>query len=1136
MGSAWQENERYMANSIEAQKNLFKAQWQNMVLSMPFEDLEKAVFKAGTAILKFVNSDIGALIAKQALVTAGVVALGKAFNVLNAKGLLSLPNIIAKVTSAVETLTATCMANPLIAGTAIVAAASVAIITAFKKEANAAHELSEKAKELGEQASQSANNVQTLTSQLKDIDSQIKDINDKELTVADVQQTAELEKQKQALQEQKEAIQLKLKLEQETLATLRQQTAEAAKQAMNKMHDKGYSSYKMLTDDEASTFQSDETINVGKKRFASVDVQYDNVQDEIRGRIKDFNDIKQAITEAQEEQSKLNSSTQEYADKQRDIDNLKEQLSNTKDILTEYAKNVLAIVEAGGEEANAYKDIAEALSNYLGLANDAQDTKVPSDESLTNTKEAKNETESLEKTIENAVGSLQSMQSAYSTLSNAVQEYNSQGSLSADTLANLTKLSSDQIACLEMHNGKLTLNTQLLNNQFEAEKQVMINKLEDARDTELLALAHNTLNASALNATSGLSQAGTQADATGKHFDALSGKASALANILNTIFNQGKATPDFNKQFKAIQDKYNKMIDEIKNTKLQTPKAIGGGGGGGGHRKGGGHKGGGGGGSSSDSYLESFKKEQAELKHQLEMDEITQSEYYDKLDKLNEKYFGKASGRSSKYVEQYKQNQEEIYKGRKQAYSKAFDDEKNALKDSLDMNEITEIEYYEKLEQLNEKYFGQLDKNHKQYAKEYKKNEEEIYKGTKQVYDKVKNYLQKAVEKGYERAINAIKEEEKQAVKEIENQINALKKQKDEVIKGIEKQISGLKKHRTEVEKYWDAQINKIKEQNEQIEKQNQMLEYQKQLEEAKAQKVMVMKGGKFQLGEDTSAVEQAENALNTYTEQQASEQRIQELERLKQAQLDSIDEQIEKLQEYKDYMSEYYDNQIEALEQYKEETQARYEEQIDNLQKQLDTFKEGYQKAEDLENARLTAEVMASNEEASVWQKRLENLSFAISQYNALLSQLGKGGKVSSKFKPSNIKANLSAQVAGIDSALTARASGDANFKRNEIALVGESPNTEMIIGSQLNQSINGGKLLHLAKGSGIVNAESTSTLAGLLNGIKPNDKYNKNATQQVFNFGSISLPNVTDSNSFVHDISNRFNNYSIQFSNKRQ
>ena len=111
------------------------------------------------------------------------------------------------------------------------------------------------------------------------------------------------------------------------------------------------------------------------------------------------------------------------------------------------------------------------------------------------------------------------------------------------------------------------------------------------------------------------------------------------------------------------------------------------------------------------------------------------------------------------------------------------------------------------------------------------------------------------------------------------------------------------------------------------------------------------------------------------------------------------------------------------------------------------------------------------------------------------------------------------------------------AIFKNDEIALVGESPNAELVIGSKLNKSVNSGTLAHLAKGSGVVNAESTQTLAGLLNGLASPSVNNTNrSVQQNFNFGTLTLPNVSNAETFVGALRDKFNNYSIQYSTMKK
>ena len=474
----------------------------------------------------------------------------------------------------------------------------------------------------------------------------------------------------------------------------------------------------------------------------------------------------------------------------------------------------------------------------------------------------------------------------------------------------------------------------------------------------------------------------------------------------------------------------------------------------------------------------------------------------------------------------------------KDAWKEAFEEEQRLLKHSLEMNEITEIEYYEKLKDLNEKYFGEVSGNHKKYLKEYQENEEEIYKGLKSIYDKVRDYLKEAVEQGYEKAINAIKKEEKALLAEIKSQIEALKKEKKHVLDGIKDEVNALKRQKEEAQKYYNDQIDALKRENEEIEEQNELLEYQQALQQAKSKKVMVFQEGKFQLTEDESAVAQAEQNLAQYQSKAAYEKQIQQLEDLRDATVESIEERIQAMEDYYDYMEDYYDRRIESMEEYYNEVQNQYEKQIEALQEQLDAFKEGYQKQEDLENARLAAQVLGINERSLLYEQDLANLESYINATNKMLESLGEAGvTVSSDYKGVQVSTQGVSKIGSVDSSVKRRAKGDASFSGDEIALVGESPNAELVLGSHLNHSLGGGSLLNLSKGSGVVNAESTATLAGLLNGLaNPTSVSNSRTTQQNFSFGSITLPNVTDANSFVKTLSTQFNNYAIQYSNVRK
>ena len=83
-------------------------------------------------------------------------------------------------------------------------------------------------------------------------------------------------------------------------------------------------------------------------------------------------------------------------------------------------------------------------------------------------------------------------------------------------------------------------------------------------------------------------------------------------------------------------------------------------------------------------------------------------------------------------------------------------------------------------------------------------------------------------------------------------------------------------------------------------------------------------------------------------------------------------------------------------------------------------------------------------------------------------------------------------------------RASGDSSINSSGAYIVGENPNKEIVLGSKLNNGV----AMNLSKGSGVVNAKSTSTLAGLLN-----------------NLGEISGIGATSNNNTTKSVNNNFN-----------
>ena len=97
----------------------------------------------------------------------------------------------------------------------------------------------------------------------------------------------------------------------------------------------------------------------------------------------------------------------------------------------------------------------------------------------------------------------------------------------------------------------------------------------------------------------------------------------------------------------------------------------------------------------------------------------------------------------------------------------------------------------------------------------------------------------------------------------------------------------------------------------------------------------------------------------------------------------------------------------------------------------------------------------------------------------------------------------------------------GDPSISENGIYLVGDKPSQELVIGSKLN-----GVPLNLDKGTGVVNAKSTSTLAGMLNTLSSDKEHigtlNKNTSttnNDNLSIGSVTVSgaNIDDGESFV-------------------
>lgn len=437
-------------------------------------------------------------------------------------------------------------------------------------------------------------------------------------------------------------------------------------------------------------------------------------------------------------------------------------------------------------------------------------------------------------------------------------------------------------------------------------------------------------------------------------------------------------------------------------------------------------------------------------------------------------------------------------KSSEDAWLKAYKAEKETIDAMYENGTLSAEQYQEKLLELQAKYLTDTKEHQEKYASEIKSLYEDIYKALK---DSVKDSLDE-MKDAHDKAEDALKKQHEAQEKSIKNQIELLKRQKEAV------------------EDSYDAQIEALKREREEYENQLELMKLKESLAKAQQQYQYVMnENGRFEWTQDQNAVDEAQEELYEEQLKQAYEKQLQDLEDAKDAAVALYEQQIQDLEDYYDQVQEANDEAEEALEAHNEAIEEQYEKAIEDF----DLY------AEMLNNGQL-AQIESEN---ANWATRLTNLAQFVNSYNAMLAELGNEGATvspSASFSGGSSSKSSSKTTSGSTTKYKMKkakvldvkkhASGVSSISDDELALVGDSPNQELVIGSKLN-----GVPLTLTSGSGVVNAKSTKSLAGLLNSI-PNlgNNYNttNNNSQHSIHIDTINLPQVQNGNDFVDYLQN--------------
>lgn len=325
----------------------------------------------------------------------------------------------------------------------------------------------------------------------------------------------------------------------------------------------------------------------------------------------------------------------------------------------------------------------------------------------------------------------------------------------------------------------------------------------------------------------------------------------------------------------------------------------------------------------------------------------------------------------------------------------------------------------------------------------------------------------------------------------IDKEIKALREAKEAEEERVEAEIDALKERREAQEAYWDAKIEKVKKANEILEEQNKLQELEQNLALAKSKKVKVFTGEGFEYKEDVDAVSKASQELSDYKREQQIAKEVERLEELKKKALANIDKQIKGWEKYKKEMQKNFDAQIKALENYKD---------------QLDDLTNGYKEQQD----KLIAEqLLGAKLEQGNWQLRIDNLKKFVKEYNGELSG------IKTDIDTKGTEKSTEGSKAGMPSNIPKHASGSYAVPTDEIAIVGDSPNRELSIGSKLNM---GGVMARLKGGTGIMPNTLTERLVSMA--YNTNTTPTNNSSVININVDKVELPSVTNGKTFVNDL----------------
>ena len=496
-------------------------------------------------------------------------------------------------------------------------------------------------------------------------------------------------------------------------------------------------------------------------------------------------------------------------------DALKTANIDSKESFDDFVESVIESEDANDDYADKIREVAEsAYPEYADAADEAADANSNFGDSAKDV--------DIDELWQNVNSQIDSIQSAYNSLTSAIDEYNQYGALSMDTLQSLLTLDDQYLACLIDQNGQLSLNMQSF-------QDVATARLNDAKATavqqamsELHAIAENGEQTAANGAMGALSAKGAVVDqlaacyknlgdwaAYAAQNEALADAYSAAAAVNAEAANNVMAGLDA--KFALIDS----TMAQIQSSAAGAGKALGG--------YGNAAKGAGG---SSGGAAKQVDELTDSLNKQKEAIEETKKALEEQQNQL--KIYGQAAvdelGKRIDALNDEKDAQDDAFdkekerlKDEQELKDDAFDKEKKRIKAEKDLQDklykkqkeelqnqkkLQDDIYQKQIDALKEKKEALQDANDEEdraieLAKLQDQLEQARSQRTKRVYEHDTGFEWKVDESAVSDAQNALDDKQREwrradAISAIEDEIDAVEKLKDTYDDQIDSEIDGI--------------------------------------------------------------------------------------------------------------------------------------------------------------------------------------------------------------------------------------------------------------------------------------------------------------------------------------------------------